>query len=335
MKYLFLDTNVLLNFYRLSSETIEELEKLVAAIEKKEIFLAINEQLTDEFWRQRENVIADALGSFSGKKLPTKFPMIIRNHDDFEELETKTKELQKLTEKIIGDTTTQAREETTNADKLIHKLFKKATLAKIDPNLLNDARARVERGNPPGKRNSIGDAIHWEILLKSIPYEENLYIVTSDLDFYSKLEPSKIDNFLEDEWYEKKNADIFLYNSLSKFFVEQYPNIKLAEDFEKEGYISQLVNSGSFQMTHAAIASLNKFDSFSDNQVKRMIEAAIENNQINWINTDSDVNAFYTNLHNKYKDKIDQNLQAVFEYHFLEIQNKQADDDDDDDEIPF
>lgn len=58
---LFIDTNVLLSFYYLTSEDIEELKKLVALVKNKEISLIVPKQVEDEFWRNRGGKISDAM----------------------------------------------------------------------------------------------------------------------------------------------------------------------------------------------------------------------------------------------------------------------------------
>jgi predicted nucleic acid-binding protein len=58
---LFIDTNVLLSFYHLTSEDIEELKKLVVLVESKEIELIVPKQVENEFWRNRGAKISDAM----------------------------------------------------------------------------------------------------------------------------------------------------------------------------------------------------------------------------------------------------------------------------------
>jgi predicted nucleic acid-binding protein len=58
---LFIDTNVPLSFYHLTSEDIEELKKLVALVENNEIKLIVTKQVENEFWRNRGAKISDAM----------------------------------------------------------------------------------------------------------------------------------------------------------------------------------------------------------------------------------------------------------------------------------
>lgn len=328
MKYLFIDTNVLLNFFRLSSDALEELEKLVAAIKKAEIALILNKQSWDEFWRRREEVIAESIKSFSEAPVPNKFPIILQQYDEFSELTDALKAAQKAKEKLVNNLKKDVADQSTQADKLIDDIFSNSDILPLSDAILTASRLRIERGNPPGKKNSIGDAIHWEFMLNCVPEGEDLFLVTNDSDFISAVDKDQISQFLKAEWEALKKSQVHRYKTLSSFFSSQYSEIKLAEDFEKVGYISQLVNSNSFATTHSAIASLLSYDNFSDTQAKRMIEAALENNQIRWILHDDDVYSFYGQLITSKKSNIDDNLLASFQKVF-------APDDSAADEIPF
>lgn len=67
----------------------------------------------------------------------------------------------------------------------------------------------------------------------------------------------------------------------------------------KNEAIDGLVSSNSFSMTHNFIAKLNRCHHlFEPNDVSRMFEALVDNQQINWIVTDDDVNEFYIKLLN-------------------------------------
>jgi PIN domain len=68
---LFIDTNIYLTFYHYSSDDLEELKKLAVAIKSGEITLYSTQQIQDEFKRNRESKIADALKRFNEQKLGT------------------------------------------------------------------------------------------------------------------------------------------------------------------------------------------------------------------------------------------------------------------------
>jgi hypothetical protein len=79
-------------------------------------------------------------------------------------------------------------------------------------------------------------------------------------------------------------------------------------DAEKEEAIQMLVNSGSFASTHAAISHLALFRTMlRRTDAERLIGAAVVNDQIRWIATDSDVYAFFASLLTEHSD-IDNDL---------------------------
>ncbi|QOD81853.1 PIN domain-containing protein [Chromobacterium haemolyticum] len=72
---------------------------------------------------------------------------------------------------------------------------------------------------------------------------------------------------------------------------------------EKEEAINALVESGSFATTHSAIAKLEELRAtLNTADVERLLIAALDNSQIGWIASDSDVYAFFTGLLNEHHD---------------------------------
>ena len=86
MENLFIDTNVYLTFYHFSSDDLEELKKLSVAVENKRIRLYVTEQVVNEYWRNRESKIADALKIFSAQSLPNQFPQICQAYEEYNRL---------------------------------------------------------------------------------------------------------------------------------------------------------------------------------------------------------------------------------------------------------
>jgi len=58
---LYLDTNILLSFYGLSSDDLEELRKLAALLRTGSVRLHLPQQTKEEFIRNRPGKIAEAL----------------------------------------------------------------------------------------------------------------------------------------------------------------------------------------------------------------------------------------------------------------------------------
>lgn len=302
---LFIDTNVFLDFYHLSGADIEELNKLTALLEDGSIKLFVPSQLCEEFKRNRDSKIMDAMLQFRKIKFKISFPAFCKLYPEYSELQNILTELNKkhaaLYEKAMDDVNNL----TLKADTVIADLFDQAVLAETDDAIYERALRRFRMGNPPGKKKStVGDEINWECLLEKVPHGEDIYLVSGDADYASPINSEQFNPFLQDEWNNKKGSNVAFYTTLQAFFKENYPDIKLASDVRKAALIKRLAKSGSFATTHVVIGKLDKIDDFTSSQVEELIQIADMNNQVRWIIGDSDVHAFYTKLKEKYKDEI-------------------------------
>ncbi len=286
---LFIDTNILLNFYHFSTDDLEELNKLLVLIRNDEIVLFMPEQVINEFYRNRENKINDSLKEFRKEKIERPFPQMTKHYPEYktlrEAIKTFDENRQALLEKLLGDINTNS----LKADVLINELFGNAERININYNIYNKAKYRHDLGNPPGKKDSCGDAINWEALLNFVPNHEDIILITEDGDYLSELNNDKLKPFLVDEWKQTKDSSIILFKSLTAFFKNNFPKIKLANEYEKSLLIEQLSTSGSFASTHSILSQLASFADFSESQVNDITLACISNNQIYWIATDFDV----------------------------------------------
>ena len=288
------------------------------AIEDGGIKLLITDQIKSEFWRNREFKICDTLKRLNGSVLDNQFPQICQDYQEYQELrnclrgyeEQKNKILVKLDQEIVN--------KELGADKIINSLFSKAEEYITNSQQLDLARLRMEIGNPPGKKGSLGDAINWELLLGNIKNGEDLYFVSEDKDYCSPINEDALQDFLHCEWFNKKKSKIFFYRKLSDFFRDKFPNIKLASELEKELAIISLANSAGFRTTHMSIAKLSKYTDFTDQQVNDILLAAINNNQVYWIKDDDDVKGFLNGLINSRRDNIDQEVLEQFEFRYAQ-----------------
>jgi len=309
---LFIDTNIYLTFYHFTSDDLEELKKLSIAIENQKIKLYITKQVLNEYKRNREARISDALKKFTEQKLNNQFPQICKEYEEFNYLKEAIKVFNKNKDIIINKLLSDIAENKLGADEIISELIDKAKIIKITEKIYNKAKIRIDLGNPPGKKGSLGDALNWELLLDEIPNNEDLYLITDDRDFISKINEDSLSKFLSDEWFKKKNSSIYFYKQLSYFFNEKFPDIKLASELEKELTISNLINSSNFQNTHNSVNILSKFSDFSDYQIKELINASISNNQIYWISSDKDIKNFFISLISDKENIIDPDKLNIF-----------------------
>jgi predicted nucleic acid-binding protein len=163
-----IDTNILLSFYDLSSADLDQLRKLVDLVKAGKIELLLPQQVVDEYWRNREGVIADAIKRFQQTKAQSTVPNVIRAYPDA----VKLKQAVNAVNQLVKDLTAQVREDidasSLRADTLVEELFASAQVAPISDEIIERAEKRCLVGNPPGKKGSFGDAINWEWLLAQV-----------------------------------------------------------------------------------------------------------------------------------------------------------------------
>jgi 2-hydroxy-3-keto-5-methylthiopentenyl-1-phosphate phosphatase len=69
-----------------------------------------------------------------------------------------------------------------------------------------------------------------------------------------------------------------------------------AEEKRKTDLIISLENSGNFVQTHTIIRELMRYTEWTEEEIARLMEIALENSQVHFILKDSDVKAFYQML---------------------------------------
>lgn len=287
----FVDTNILLELYQLSGPDLDELKKLVKLAENNQIEMLLPQQVADEFWRNRERVIRDALDTFAKTKAQQFLPNIIRTNPKSNDLRKAVEQVSTLVKALRDETDTAINNQELAADKIIESLLKKCK--PVAPEIIQKAMLRKQLGNPPGKSDSLGDAVNWEWLLSRSTTFDDLTIISADSDFESELLPSAPKEFLIREWERVTTSGILkLYKSLPEFLKAHFPEIKLSDEIDKLAAIEKLEKSLSFSATHNAIAKLGKFDDFTDAEVIRIAMAYDKNSQVHMIFGDPDVLSF-------------------------------------------
>lgn len=299
MERLFLDANIFLDFYRFGEDDISEVDKLRVLISGDDIELITNHHLLSEINRNREKVISESLSELRGSKLKIRAPNYCKKDDTYLKLNKTLKDANKLHQKLILEIEERVRDKKLSADVLIKGLLDGARQENICNSILERAKLRVALRNPPGKAGSLGDAVHWECLLaaKDISY---LAVVCRDSDFSSELDKNKMKDVLINEWTEQKGyGTVRLYTSLSEYFGENFPDIKLSDEAKKHSLISQLEASPNFATTHILISELSEFSYFTTNQIRRLFDALLHNSQVSWIASDDDIREFFLKLEHR------------------------------------
>jgi len=312
--YLFIDTNVYLSFYHYSNDDLDELHKLSALVGRNEIQLLLPQQIIDEFWRNHESKLHDAISKFKSSKLDNQFPQICKSYDEYERMKHAIKEYEQAKSSLMSKLQKDIDDENLKADQVIRELFNAATIVERTDEIVAAARLRYDLGNPPGKDGSYGDAISWESLLSKIGSGDDLCIVSDDKDFKSKSNARKLSPFLRREWVDLGKGELFFYERLSLFFKDKFPTIHVALETDKELLIKSLSESCSFSETHEIVVRLAKYSEFSAAQTNDILTASLENSQIRWIIDDDDVAQLLKEIIKSHKSQLDSiKLQQVLE----------------------
>lgn len=305
---LFIDTNVYLKFYHFSNDDLEELNKLQVLLDNDKLELYLPEQVSNEFYRNRDNKLADALKTFTGTKLESQFPQFCKEYEEYERLKKIIRDFNHEKQQLLKNVMSAIEDNSLKADQTITALFSKAKLITTSIELIEKARIRFDLGNPPGKNKSYGDAINWEALLNAVESESDLYFIADDKDYFSEVANANFNSFLLNEWHNKKGTQIKFYKTLTDFFKDVLPDIKLAMELEKNLLITRLESAGNFYSARNVLQKINNFDAFSSEQINQIIQSSMDNTQIFWISQDEDINEMLYELANKNKEKIDETI---------------------------
>lgn len=336
--HLFIDTSTFLTFYAFTSDDLEELKKVASLIKNNKLKLYIPEQVADEFYRNREGKLAESLKAFTDGGVSKAVPRFMMEYDEAEVFTQAAKAFQQARNKLAEKARHDAAQKLLPADNAFAEIIEAAGLLPANDAILRQANQRRLRGNPPGKKDSIGDQINWEVLLENVPEGEELHIVAKDGDYESPLSDGHPHQFLEAEWRRLKGRDLHLHTQLRPFLNANFADIKLAVDVEKHSAIDRLIYSGSFATTHNAISELIPFiDELKWDEVERIFDAGLSNNQIDWIGTDADVNAFYRTLMAKWEQKLTPESEKALNLTFPlpGIVEEPGGAEEDDDDFPF
>ena len=303
--FLFIDANVYLDFYRLPSDDLLEVVKLQALVEQREVALYVTKHLEDEVWRNRERQLAVTLKTLKEQRPGGVFPQVIRNYAEFEDLRVARSNYEDMLVHLENQVRRDAKFADLPADSVLQNLFVSAGSSRVAPWTLDAAQRRSMLGNPPGKPGSVGDAIHWEVLLSKVPHGKDLHIITRDTDFSSPLDDRRLSRFLLEEWRERVGSRVHLHRTMNEFFGAASLDINLEFEEQRSSDVDDLVNAGSFKATHRAIEKLSAYDNLSTTEIADLVFALHTNPQIHAIRDDLDVKAFYSAIWQKYGDTID------------------------------
>ena len=214
---LFIDANIWLSLYDYKKDTLKEFEKLNTLL-NSQIRLYVSEQVYNEVLRNRDGRIKEAWDRFTQKNLQlNNAPTFCRDYSEYSDFHKQYCELNNNYTKLIQKIDCDIRNHSLEADKLLTSLFNEIKKEDSTQDIIEMAELRSKTGNPPGKNDSIGDAINWELLLKKVPDGEDLYLISEDGDYSSRIDKKKLNLFLEKEWKNKKKSKIYFFTTLHDF----------------------------------------------------------------------------------------------------------------------
>ncbi|MCK9627671.1 MAG: PIN domain-containing protein [Bacteroidales bacterium] len=228
---IFIDTNILLDFYRIRKSDISL--KYLQEMENHKGILILTNQVEMEFRKNRQKVILETIAEVNKISAGNlNIPTILSDAKPVEmlrraqrQIATQQKKIKERIDKLLANPGTQDK-----VFQTLQKIFK--TPSEYNLNRDNNKRFTIRRlalrrfylGYPPRKNedNSIGDAINWEWIIDCASRtDKHIILVTRDCDFgiiYG--ENSYLNDWLQIEFKERisQKRKIILTDKLSTAF---------------------------------------------------------------------------------------------------------------------
>ena len=298
--HVYVDANIWLSLYHYSNNSLalaKKFEKLIG----KSVILYLPTQTIDEVTRNRENKFNDAIKQFKfdGISIPVACAQYPDEVQKFIEHNANLRDaVNTLKSKLMEDFDSH----TLEPDRIFEAIKSKATI--IDSTPYHDiAYRRYIAGNPPGKKQSYGDAINWEALLDVVEDKSDLLFITNDQDYRSVINDNMFNHFLSNEWNQKKDSNIIFFRDLKKLLNYLDTEEKNRQKQERADAFQRLETSGTFNTTHTIISKLQNYQNITNDEIELACSAFARNDQISWIKDDPDVELFYTKLLKQIPDR--------------------------------
>ncbi|CEJ47780.1 Uncharacterized protein apha_03169 [Umezakia ovalisporum] len=255
----FVDTNIMLDFYRLPGEAAD---RQIAALLKHLDSIIVTEQVKMEFMKNRQKVILESIKKLSFPNFEST-PMIVSGNKYSSAFDKKISEAKSLHKKIKEKVSKILKDPATHDPvfKGLKKLFSKDSpynLKRPDKKrflIRNLARKRFALGYPPRKPsdNSIGDALNWEWIIHCAQASQgnpNILIVSRDTDYgivYDK--DAILNDWLKEEFKKRvsQKRKIRLTNRLTEALKLLEENVadedEKAEDDLIDDFFSSLTST--------------------------------------------------------------------------------------------
>lgn len=245
---IFIDTNILLDFYRIRKSDISL--KYLHEIENNKDKLILTSQVEMEFRKNRQSVILEAFGEVNKIGLPgVSVPTILFDAKPVDMIKKAQKRISQQ-QKKIKERINKILESPGTQDKVfqtLQRVFKSQSQFYLHGE--NDLRFSIRRlalkrfglGYPPRKKgdNSIGDSINWEWIVHCANNcDKNVIIVTRDSDYgVFHNDNAYLNDWLHTEFKDRisQQRKILLTDKLSKAF--ELLNIPVTQEMKDEEQI--------------------------------------------------------------------------------------------------
>ena len=226
---IFIDTNILLDFYRIRKSEVSM--KYIEHIDEHKDRIITSSQIEVEYKKNRQRVILDSFSQFKPPQWNNlSVPALLSESPEANEIERLKQAISQQQQKINRDIENLLKAPLTHDPVFtaLNALFKNPSSynlhsGHVEKNQITEkALKRFMLGYPPRKENdtSIGDAINWEWIVSCASNAKKcVIIVTRDSDYGAALkEESFINDWLYQEFKDRVGSmfDIVLTQKLSK-----------------------------------------------------------------------------------------------------------------------
>ncbi|TDD75632.1 PIN-like domain-containing protein [Flavobacterium caseinilyticum] len=243
MNILYIDANIYLGFY---NSNRPEYKKLLGSVIELADKIFFTQQLAFEIDRNKLNIFRLSIDNYIKQVSLT--ATILPEHLDEDgspkftdwnkarkELEKQISDSNKELSPILNDVLNDIAISQDKVSKELSAIY--ATAQSPSGKDLENARLRKEIGNPPGKRaDPLGDQLSWEQLLTIVPDISQLWIVSTDRDYFTEHKKTLYLNPVLYQDLVRQNPRIIIktFNILSEALRDFNNEVKIASIPSKE-----------------------------------------------------------------------------------------------------
>lgn len=129
--HVFIDTNILLNFFHYSKDELDALNDVFGSHEQGAATVYLTEQVRNEFVRNREAKIKDAIKKFESTRFAQQFPYFMKDYEEYSDIRARAAELEELRTAILAKVQADVAAHNLVADKLIHQIFETSPIVSV------------------------------------------------------------------------------------------------------------------------------------------------------------------------------------------------------------